>query len=314
MQTILEEQVARNILIRAGKLSGDSFGLRTGLLGAGGAQAGIFSAGGLHQMHDMGLYDKLDYVVAVSANAPNCAFYLSGSGPVGFPIYWDDNCKRFGFINPFRIWKMVDVSNVEETMRTRKVLDVRGIKNNPTRFFVTLTNITGQGELFDVKSSSDVIVPVMASCELPIYSNRARLIKGKRYLDGAISLPLPVSLIAKQFHLTDLLVIINQPNEPEIEERPIFEKIAARCLLRPYSRGLEKAFLERKIKFNLGLQEANVGIVDNGTSDGCRVAVVSPNHTISGYCTKPEVLKAFALEGRKEMEQFFSGATVSHSV
>jgi hypothetical protein len=125
-------------------------------------------------------------------------------------------------------------------------------------------------------------------------------------LDGAVALPLPVSQIAKQFQLTDLLVVINQPNSPETEKRSNFEKAAARCLLRHYSKGLERAYLDRKREYNIGLTDANNGRVDNGTENGCRVAVVAPSYQIPKYCTHVATLKSFADEGKRAIQRFFS--------
>lgn len=306
MQSLSDVRVAENILARVASVSGAGRDSRIGVFCAGGAQTGAFGAGVLHQMHDMGLFDKFDYVIGGSASAPNIGFFLSGKGPAGISYYWEENCD--GFINPWRFWKIVDLSRLEKSMRDGKPLDVQAVIANPTRFFVTLTDLDGKGRLFDAKSSPDIIIPIVASCGLPIFWNRPRAVVGEAYLDGAVALPLPVSSIARQFQLADLLVVINQPNVPESVERSAFEKIAARCLLRPFSRGLEQAYLNRKREYNAGLAEANSGLVDNGTTNGCRVALLAPSYRIPKHCTNPAVLKDFAEEGRKAALNFFSQA------
>ncbi len=143
--------------------------------------------------------------------------------------------------------------------------------------------------------------------------NRPRALNGKAYLDGSIALPLPITQIAKQFQLTDLLVVINQPDVPDVEERGMFEKIAARFLLKPYSKGLEQSYLNQKRKYNIGLVEANSGVVDNGTKNGCRVALLSPSYDMPKDCTNPITLKLFFKEGQMAAQGFFSKAAFSVS-
>jgi predicted patatin/cPLA2 family phospholipase len=303
VQQIIESEIAKNILVRAGMALGDKHNLRTGIFCAGGAQTGAFSAGILHWMHDIGLHDKFDFVVASSASAPNCGWFLSGNGPAGISYYWEENCRNF--INPFRFWKIVDLGKLEHALRYTKPLDIKSVRSNPTNFFVTLTDLEGKGRLFDVKSWPDMIAPIVASCGLPIFWNRPRMIGSQGYLDGSMALPLPVSRIVQEFQLTDLLVVVNQLNMPQVEECSMFEKVAARCLLRHYSGSLERVYLDRKRRYNEGLAEANSVLVENGTSDPCRVTVLAPSYNIPKHCTDIDILKSFHGEGRNVASNFF---------
>jgi predicted patatin/cPLA2 family phospholipase len=291
--------VARNIVTRARKLPG-SRDLRTGILDAGGAQSGVFSGGCMIGLEELGLTSGIDVEVGISAGACCLAYKQAHQAVLGTSIFFEENLN--GFINPWRFWKMADLGYVERTMRHAKVLDTEAIRGNSSKLFVALTNTRGCGKLVDVKLAADMIVPIIASCGMPILFNRPRSFDGDAYLDGGTAMSLPVAYVAERFELTDLLVVINEPDEKLDEERPLFEKIAARYCLRRFSPELEEAFLRRKHFFNIGLAEANSGVLKNS----CRVALISSSHRIPKACQDVSVLKAFAKEGRIKTREFFS--------
>jgi predicted patatin/cPLA2 family phospholipase len=293
--------VAGNILVKARQEPHDGDKLKTGILCTGGSQTGAFSAGVLFHLHEMGLSNKFDVAVGISASAPNIANFLTPRGKLAISTYWEDNLD--GLINPWRFWKIVDIARVEYSMRYRKVLDVEELRSNPTQFYVAVTDTEGRGELVDVKASPDMIDPIIATCSLPLYWNRPRRVNGKLYLDGAVSLPLPAEEVADRFSLTDLLIILNHTNENLPEELPYFEKIVASCTLgKFYSRSFKQAYLRQDKVYNRCLERVNSGIL----SSGCRVAVIAPSFNISKVCTDAEALKEFAEEGKRQAREFFS--------
>ncbi len=293
--------VGRNILVKARFIPGDAGSLRTGILAAPGAQSAVGSSGGLRALHDWGLFDKFSAACGSSAGGPNIAFLLSGEGPYGIKFYWMENRK--GFINPWRFWKIVDISHLEHGLRHRRVLDVHAVRNNPTEFAVTLTGLDGVGMLYDAKEHDDLIVPIVATCCLPIVWHRPRDVDGEMFLDGAIAMPLPVVEFATKYQLTDLLVMLSQPARLECPNVSLIERVASSMLV-PYSRKLQRAFLERQERYNASLAVALSGWVDNGTPQGCRVAVVAPSYAIKPHCTDPGVLQEFAQEGYFQMMCF----------
>ncbi|HEV7424134.1 MAG TPA: patatin-like phospholipase family protein [Candidatus Paceibacterota bacterium] len=293
-------EVAKNILIRAGIIDGDKNTLRVGILAAGGTQTGAFSGGVLYHMIDLGLSDKLDVAVGISASAPNITHFLA-KNKTAISVYWEDNIK--GLIHPWHFWKAVDLDYLDSSFRKRTPSNIVSVmRNNPTEFYVGVTKVNGKGELINVKEAKDIVDPIMASCSLPILGGKPRNINGELYLDGGISLPLPVKEIAKKFSLTDLLVIINSTPEIFTEEHSLAEKIEAEYDLKNFGEDFAKAFSGQKKVAEESLALTSTGVLPNG----CRVAVISPTYNISKICTDVKTLKEFSEEGKRIAKSFFS--------
>ena len=292
--------VAENFLIRAGLSSNKNKELRTGIICGPGGQSGAFSAGCMVGLEEFGLTTGIDVEVGISAGAPNLTFKQSGQAALGTTIYHENNLE--GFIKHSRFWKIVDIDHLEKTMHLNKILNVESVRRNPTKLFIALTGLNGQGWLEDAKKSDDILQVIMGSCTLPILNNRPRLVGGVRVMDGGIAKPLPVIEVSEKFQLTDLLVIINQPNEARLEQPSIMEKIAAKIMLCHFSAELEEAFLNRERLFNCGLKNANSGILPNG----CRVSIIAPRFKTRLDCMNKNKLLALIEEGRKAIQTFFT--------
>lgn len=297
---VLYNTVAKNFLIKSGIVKGDTSKLKVGMICTGGAQAGVFSAGLLCHMIDLGMNDKLDVVVGISASAPNLAHFLTKDGRSAIANYWEENLD--GFIKPWRLWKIVDLDKLEHSMHYGRVLDIEAVKDNPTKFYVAVTDMNGNGELIDVKESTDIIDPILATCSLPVFWNKPREVNGKLYVDGSISLPLPVEEIATRFSLTDLLVVTNSTPEVFSEEYSFFQKIFAHFMLRKFSNSLKKTCFNAPSVSSESLENANSGILSNG----CRIAIISPSYNIRKDCSDVNVLKKFGEEGKRKAQDFFS--------
>lgn len=291
--------VAKNFLVRAGLRSGISKELRTGIICGPGGQSGAFSAGCMVGLEECGLVTGVDIEVGISAGAPNLAYKQSGQAVLGATIYHEDNLN--GFINRSRFWKVVDINQLEQTMRFVKRLDIESFKLNPAQLYVALTDLNGQGRLVGIKSLEDPLRAIMGSCTLPILNNRPRLIGGVRVMDGGIAKPLPVIEVSEKFQLTDLLVIINQQNKERSESPWWLERLAAKLALSHFSPELERSFLDRESLFNCGLRAANSGVLPNG----CRVALIAPKRRTKLDCMNKNELRILIEEGRKAIMGFF---------
>lgn len=289
--------VAKNILIKAGLIEGNKEGLMVGVLSAGGAQMGAFSAGVLEYMIDLGLYDKMDVAVGISASAPNIAHFLT-KNKSAVATYWEDNIN--GLINLWRFWRVIDISYLENALRHSKPLDVMSIKNNPTKFYVAVTNLNGQGELINVKNSIDIIEPIIASCSIPLFWNKPKKINNKLYFDGEIGMPLPVQEVSEKFNLSDLLVIVNA-KEVFSEDHSFIEKIFLYLQLKDFSKRFIREFLNQKAVGQKSFDLARAGVLPNG----CRVSIIYPTYDISRVCTNVKTLKNFTEEGKKRAREFF---------
>ncbi len=292
-------EVAKNILIKAGILPGDKSNLKIGILATGGTQTGTFSAGVLYHMRDMGLCEVFDVAVGISASAPNMTHFLAkNEGAIA--VYWEDNVD--GLINLWHFWKAVDLKYLESSFRKRTPKDVVArMKNNPTEFYVGVTKINGEGKFLNVKESEDITDPILASCNLPILGGVPREIKGEPYMDGGISLPLPAQEMSEKFSLTDLLVIINSTPDVFVEGHSLAEDIEAVYDLEKFPKSFSEAFFNQKNVAATSLNLVNVGVLPNG----CRVTVISPSYNISKICRDVKALKEFSEEGKKVAKEFF---------
>lgn len=290
--------VLENILARVELKTDRTDKLKVGILCAGGGQAGVFSAGVLYHMIDLGLSDSFDVAVGISAGAPNLANFLLKEKSA-ITIYWEENLESF--INPWRFWKVVDLDRFEYLLRRKRKLDVQGIKNSPTSFYAGVTDLDGNGRFLDMKKSSDPIGLILATCSLPIAWNKTRAIDGNLYLDGMISLPLPVEKIAEQFSLTDLLVILNYTEKKFSREYSFWQKMLAHLRLSKFPSAFERAYLNKSNVSRQSLSAAKAGTLLNG----CRISVISPPYDIREGCTDKKILQAFAEEGRKQARIFF---------
>lgn len=217
---------------RAGDRTPD--GRKLGLVVEGGAMRGVCSAGGVMALAHLGYSDIFDEVYATSAGAMNASYFLSGQGEQGITIYFDDCTTRL-FMNPLRVWKIMDVDYLFDQVVTRvKRLDVDRILASPTKFFVAvIERPTGQGLVLDAKATRSPLLQVLkAATALPVLYNRAVDIDGRQCIDGGLANPVPIEP-ALASGCTDILVLLTRPAEfrypkPGWASRCLFNLISAR--------------------------------------------------------------------------------------
>lgn len=273
--------------------------IRTTLIVAGGVMKGVFSGGCLVGLEELRFGSVFDVVVGISAGAANLAYFLSGQGAEGISIYYRDmNDRRF--FNWLRLlkFKAMDVGYVEDTLRYgRRKLDVGALRNSRSQFHVGVTCLNGQAQLKNVKEAKDVITTIKASMTPPVlaFYRTPVLLDGERFVDGGMSLPLPVEETIKLFRPTDLLVILNRPcnfreKDPSMIEELIF------FLTRPIIP--RSCFGESRKEYNrsldLVMESMNVGVICPEDDD------------IKMFERKAKKLEQCARSGAEAVKQLFS--------
>ena len=169
-------------------------GRKIGLVVEGGGMRGALSGGSLLALDLMNLRDCFDAVYSVSAGGVNAAYFLSNQGTLGMTVYFDDITTR-KFINPWRLWKMVDVDYVyDHIVREVKPLCEAAVRDSRPDFFVTATDIdSGEHVLLNAKDpQASVATYLKATAAIPVLYNRSVVIGGHHYMDGGVSGGLPM--------------------------------------------------------------------------------------------------------------------------
>jgi predicted patatin/cPLA2 family phospholipase len=187
-------------------------GRRIALVIEGGAMRGVVSGAGAAAIDQLGLRGVFDEVYATSAGAMNAAYFLSGQAALGITIYFEELASR-EFINPWRLWKIMDVDLVFSHIISRvKPLNVEAILASRTRFLVAMSEYrTGSARLVDVQTSPTPLTRILkAATSIPVLYNRLTEVDGEMCFDGGLQNPFPIHDAVERC-CTDILVLLSRP-------------------------------------------------------------------------------------------------------
>jgi predicted patatin/cPLA2 family phospholipase len=264
---------------------------RTAIVACGGGIRGAFGAGVMIGLKKLGLSEVFDFNVGVSAGAANLAYLLSGQPELGTTIYYEEMVTR-QFINPWRLWRIADIDYVERVLRdSRKKLDEEAVRRARGAFYIGVTSANGNGELIDAKGPHDIIRMVKASIALPVVYNKLVQINGGEFIDGDISLALPVAEVKQQFAPTDLVLVINRPFDG-FKDDPLawWLRAVSFPFLLNLSKGLRAAYLAKNKNHNARLSAIHSG----EATTGLNVAVIAPHYEISLATSDGGAVRALA--------------------
>ncbi|BBK75284.1 patatin-like phospholipase family protein [Clostridium butyricum] len=170
----------------------------TGLVLEGGAFRGLFTAGVLDALLDIGADFK--YVVGVSAGATNAYSYISKQKGRNLEIMekFLDHKRYVGYGNLIRCKSIMDLDFVfDEIPNKHCIFDYDTFYSYDGKMLVGAFNIeTGKVEYFDKDSLDDKNMILRASCAIPLMFPFAK-INGKLYADGGLkdSIPIKKSIV-----------------------------------------------------------------------------------------------------------------------
>lgn len=170
----------------------------TGLVLEGGAFRGLFTAGVLDALLDIGADFK--YVVGVSAGATNAYSYISKQKGRNLEIMekFLDHKRYLGYGNLIRCKSIMDLDFVfDEIPNKHCIFDYDTFYSYDGKMLVGAFNIeTGKVEYFDKDSLDDKNMILRASCAIPLIFPFAK-INGKLYADGGLkdSIPIKKSIV-----------------------------------------------------------------------------------------------------------------------
>ncbi len=235
---------------------------------------GALSAGSLFGIYLLGYRASFDRVYACSAGAVNAAYFLSNQGEAGISVYFDSLNNR-NFLNPLRVWKIVDVSYAYDyVVSVQKPLDESAIRASGTRFFVSATNVqTGKSEYIDVNQSRSSVPDILkASSALPVLYNAVVEIDGLLLVDGGISSTTPIARAIAD-GCTDILVLSTRPPIYECKPGSPFERLMLWMRLGWKYPALQQAYRRRHVLLNAERSLAN----GENVPEGVNLAVICPH-------------------------------------
>lgn len=176
---------------------------------------GIVSAAMTAALERASLRDSFDLVVGCSAGALNAAAFLSGDAEASMREYWGAFGGR-GFINLARVLARRPAVNLELVVDyASETLDARRHErtfSSPIELHCIATNVdSGESEdLNNFQNIEELRAALLASSRLPALSGPPVVFRGRRYLDGGISEPIPLRT-AMALGATHLLLFLTRP-------------------------------------------------------------------------------------------------------
>lgn len=276
--------------------------IKSALVVQGGGMRGIFSAGSLIALQELGLKNAFDAIYGSSGGAMNAAYLLSNQTKFGTSIYYED-INNSKFINLLRINKILDMDYLfEEVVTLKKPLNLDKVKNAKASLYFFVTDVEkGTSKKLDSKSCDNLLKSLKASCALPIYYNKPVFIDGIGYLDGGICKAIPIQ-DAINDGCTDILVLLTQPTKILTN---FFEDFLIKRFLSRFGPKLVNAFFrglnEYNYAFDISLGNAKIRKKVN-------IATVVPDAKLmlNRLTKNKKLLKNAAIEGARKVFHLFN--------
>lgn len=129
--------VVQHLLARKNKKVPVKDGRKIALVNFGGFMTGVYSAGAMLALVEMGYENSFDDIYTISSGFHNACSFLSGDGVRNTSVYYEDLCDG-NFFKPKRFWKIIDVEYLVEILRHKKPINVDNLFKQKTQLFVRL--------------------------------------------------------------------------------------------------------------------------------------------------------------------------------
>ncbi|MFO0675954.1 MAG: patatin family protein [Polyangiaceae bacterium] len=176
--------------VRDAAFSGNA---RSALIVEGGAMRGIFSAGVLDVFLES-RFMPFDLAMGASAGASNLLSYLAGQHGRNRRCY-TQFMARAEFFDPWRFVRgghWMDLDWLWDEITREDPLDLDAVIDNPVELRVTLTSAETGYPVYLRPEKDEILAALKGSCALPIFYRGSVAVRNERFVDGAVSDPLPV--------------------------------------------------------------------------------------------------------------------------
>jgi len=265
----------------------------------GGAMRGVISAGMVSGLESLGLTTAFDVVYGSSAGAISAAYFLAGQAALGTTIYYEDINTR-QFISCARLasgGSIVDLGFlVDDVIRRRKPLDLERVLASPSPLAVLATDVASaqSAVLRGFSTPAELLSALRAGATMPAIAGSPWPHQGRRYLDAALSEPIPVRA-AEADGATHVLALLTRPG-PMPWRTSVLDRWYVGPRLRRWSPILADRYLNRGDSYAEIL--ANI---DAGTGPLGRAAVLGlrvPGLLVDNLERDADTLRHAAASGR----------------
>jgi predicted patatin/cPLA2 family phospholipase len=265
----------------------------------------VYSGAGAVALTQLGMKDVFDEVYATSAGAMNASYFISNQALLGMTVYFE-NCTTKTFVNPLRVWKVLDVDYIIDTVSgIGKRLDTDALTSSSTQLLISVCDQrTGEVILVDTRSTQTELLQVLkAAMAIPVYYNRAVDVDGCRCIDSGTVLPFPMTHPIDR-DCTDILVLLTRPAS-FVETRPSWMKQRVFDLVHARGRkSLSDAYSNRHVRSQL-VRDLALGRI--APPPGVNIAAICPDDGLltGNTTTSPAVTFSAAVQyGRLTMKAF----------
>lgn len=263
---------------------------KLGLLIEGGAMRGVYTAGSLLGLHQLGANAVFDAVYGTSAGALNAVHFLAGDGPRNIAAYYKILTDR-RFYNPRRIHKIVDIDFlIDVVMRREYLIDFAKARRSPAQLKIAVLNWDrAKAEVLELpKDDGEAMTLLHAGVALPILYNRLIDFRGAKYADAGMVVPFPLEQ-AIEDGMTDLLVLLTHDPAAAPSQR---HKSVRRLYRTFFAKGRDDLMeiFDRWPQVMLSHQRRISGVEPLPRT--LRIAVIAPRWELIGkHATDPAALK-----------------------
>jgi predicted patatin/cPLA2 family phospholipase len=139
------DPVIKHLKLRKNKRVPIKDGRKIVLVNFGGFMTGVYSAGAMLALVEMGYQDSFDSIYTISSGFHNACSFLSGDGKKNTSVYYEDLCEG-EFFKPKRFWKIIDIEYLVGILKDKKPINVANLLKKRTKLFVRLNNLNKKNE------------------------------------------------------------------------------------------------------------------------------------------------------------------------
>lgn len=268
----------------------------------GGSLRGVYSAGTLNALCDLGLSDSFDVILGTSSGGLNAMYFQSDEMEVAESIYYENAIDK----QCLNLWKFPNVLDVkwlvEEWILNKKKFSEQVYSSDAAEVLVPVTEVeTGTTRWFGSHRSSheDFERSLVATSLTPLATDYKECIDGVEYNDGMIGAAIPIQKAIDE-GCTGIVVCLTQPWGYRKKSASFLKKSFEHLRLSKYSEAYRRRYFERSVLYNDAL--------DLAASGGGRVntLVFSPKNTLelvgSLQRSEEQIRKSFAAAERNALE------------
>lgn len=186
--------------------------IRPLLICGGGLMKGVYGAGALIALDELGYRHAFSTVAGISSGVPALAYFLTGGAHHIASLAKDESCSP-EFLNPWHFKNTVNIKYFLDVLQgsTGKPVAFDALKTSGVEFLVAVSEYaTARVRLLSPKNQADFLPAVAASISIPGVVTKTTVIDGVRYVDGASTFPYAMDVIYDSIDATHVLVIMNQ--------------------------------------------------------------------------------------------------------